>query len=169
MSIGMEYRGGKIAYILQDGEPGYDANVPHGLIMATENSTIIPSWSREEYKNTLVGTGEGYGTGLANTEKIVAQHVSGTGYYAAGMAYEYEADGYTDWFLPSIDEWKLIRENFYVLIDNGVSFPTLLGYWSSSEYSADKVNLAYCNPHLINWAWKCATGSLGYVRPVRRF
>jgi hypothetical protein len=169
MTIAMDYLGGKLAYILQSDDSGYDANVPHGLIMATDNLTIIPPWSRENYKNTLVGTGEGYGTGPANTEKIVAQHVSGTGNYAAGMADEYEADGYTDWFLPSIDEWELIKENYTDLIERGVSFPALIGYWSSSEYSADKVYLAYFNPHSINTGWKNNTGSNGYVRPVRLF
>lgn len=34
LTIGMNYRGGKLAYVLQPGDPGYDVNVPHGLIAA---------------------------------------------------------------------------------------------------------------------------------------
>jgi len=32
--VGSQYQGGVIAYVLQSGDPGYDASTPHGLIAA---------------------------------------------------------------------------------------------------------------------------------------
>jgi hypothetical protein len=37
--VGAEYQGGKIFYILVAGDPGYDANTPHGLIVATSDQS----------------------------------------------------------------------------------------------------------------------------------
>ena len=35
--VGAEYQGGKIFYLLVPGDPGYDVNSPHGLIVATSD------------------------------------------------------------------------------------------------------------------------------------
>lgn len=37
ISVGDEYGGGKVVYILQPGDPGYKADEPHGLIAAKED------------------------------------------------------------------------------------------------------------------------------------
>jgi len=37
LSIGSDYQGGKVAYLLVSGDEGYDANTPHGIIVAPDN------------------------------------------------------------------------------------------------------------------------------------
>jgi hypothetical protein len=40
LAIGDSYQGGSIANILQSGDPGYDANVTHGIIAANINQSL---------------------------------------------------------------------------------------------------------------------------------
>ncbi|HRG75970.1 MAG TPA: putative Ig domain-containing protein, partial [Leptospiraceae bacterium] len=101
--------GGKVAYILQIGDPGYVAGEQRGLIVSlADQITALPIgiiWANPAYQSTLVpgGTGTALGTGFSNTNKIVAQNGAGTT-YAAGLARACTDGGYTDWFLPSRDE-----------------------------------------------------------------
>ena len=37
LSIGTDYQGGKVAYLLVSGDEGYDANTQHGIIVAPDN------------------------------------------------------------------------------------------------------------------------------------
>lgn len=131
MSIGMDYRGGKIAYIFQLGDPGYDANVPHGLIYATSDQSTSIVWiSGGNTQTTSVpgGTFTTLGTGSANTNNIIAQaEAAGNNNettYAAGVARNYNGGGYSDWYLPSKDELNKLYLSGQI---------TSGSYWSSSE------------------------------------
>jgi len=138
LTIGMDYLGGKIAYILQAGDPGYDASVPHGLIAATEDQSLGIVWisgGLTQSTSVLGGTGTALGTGSSNTDNIIAQAVAAGNNtlksYAAGLARAHNGGGYNDWYLPSKDELNKLYLNRVAI----GGFATAC-YWSSSENDA---------------------------------
>ena len=69
-------------------------------------------------------TGEGIGTGYANTSKIVAKSTAGE---AGTVARAFKGGGKTDWYLPSSDELSQMYVNREIIgIGSG-------RYWGSSE------------------------------------
>jgi hypothetical protein len=127
--VGMEYQGGKIAYILQSGEPGYDPKIPHGIIAATSDQGRV-KWNNNDFNSfTAVGaTGTALGTGLTNTNTII-ENQGPSSSHAAGLARAYNGGEYTDWYLPSKDELAKLYLNRVAI----GGFSGSGGYWSSTE------------------------------------
>jgi len=73
VSIGDDALGGKIAYILQSGDPGYIAREQRGLVAASADQSAGIQWGGSE--SDLAGTGYitelSIGSGKSNTETIV--------------------------------------------------------------------------------------------------
>ena len=88
-----------------------------------------------QFGNFIGGTGSGIGTGENNTSIIVSWlNNHGETSKAAQLCYALVYGGYSDWFLPSLDELYYMYENLKCF---GVGSFTDRAYWSSTEYDAN--------------------------------
>jgi hypothetical protein len=157
-SIGDNFRGGKIAYILQSGDPGYNDNVIHGLIAATSDQSSGVEWGC--LLTELPGAdGILLGTGNQNTIDIMAG--CATAGIAARVCGDLVLNGYSDWYLPSRNELTKLYLNRVAV---GGFYSEI--YWSSSE-----------DDYVLAWLVSFSSGSISFaaktnifrVRAVRTF
>jgi hypothetical protein len=138
--IGQSYGGGKIAYILQSGDPGYVDGQTKGLIAANVDQSESIQWWNGSYTDTGA-TAQGMGTGSANTTAIIVSQGETASSYAAGLARAYNGGGYSDWYLPSTDELYQMYLNRAAI--GGFDTNPWGEYWSSTEYVGFYAEYAY--------------------------
>lgn len=126
LKIGHRYQGGVIAYFLVPGDPGYDANIKHGLVATVADISSNAPWQCGG-KTISVPVGTAIGTGNQNTINIMAGcAIEGI---AARLCGDLVQGGYSDWFLPSKDELNKLWINRPAI----GGFATIYThYWSST-------------------------------------
>jgi hypothetical protein len=121
LKIGQNYQGGIIFHI--------DTTGCHGLICAPMDQSRMVNWNKGEAIETNA-IGAEIGTGTTNTKLIVAS--PGDAKCAATLCEDLVLDGYSDWYLPSIDELDLLYKNLYLKQLGNLMWGY---YWSSTEFS----------------------------------
>jgi hypothetical protein len=133
LAIGELHGGGIIADMwTQDG-------VQHGIILALTDQSVGRSWSNVAEKE-VGADARNRADGLANSLAITAQpgHLNS----AAKICLDYSVDGFSDWYLPAIEELERVYENREVInaalavIPGATEVPKSAGYWSSTENGA---------------------------------
>ena len=158
LSIGDTYQGGIIFYL--------DATGCHGLIAAPSDQSTGIQWYNGIYSVTNA-VRDGIGAGEFNTERIIANQL--TGAYAAQICANYQGGNYGDWYLPSKYELNLMYLNIgqgnALGLGNVGNFSSSL-YWSSTELD----NFYVWEQNFgIGFQVSYGKGFTDYVRAVRAF
>lgn len=148
--IGSYYGGGYVFYI--------DGTGQHGLISSSNDQMPGPQWG---CNGTLIGgTSAAIGTGQANTTAIV--NGCSTAGIAARVCDDLVLNGYSDWFLPSLDE--LNQMCVYKNVIGGFNISNC--YWSSTESDA---NSAWMKSFSACGQWPNDKTVVTSIRAIRAF
>ena len=132
--LGEQFGGGVVFHVYRDA-----SGTERGLVVALTNQSEGTAWSN--VSNSSAGA-TSFLNGLPNSNAIIAQ--AGHTNSAAKLCLDYEAGGFTDWYLPAKYELNLLYGNIYTV---NKSLTSISGateifstnnfgyYWSSSEYS----------------------------------
>lgn len=148
--IGMNYQGGKIAYI--------DGTGLHGLIAAPSDQSASAQWG---CVGIYISGADGIIIGSGSQNTIDINNGCNTAGISARIAGDLSLGGYTDWYLPSKDELNQLYLN-KVAIGNFVNGL----YWSSSEATAGS---AYCQFFVVGSTAANLKSTNYNVRAVRSF
>lgn len=125
---GENYGGGLVFYV--------DASKKHGLICASTDQSSSAPFGGESATNA---TATELGSGQANTTSIVNSLGAGN-YYAAGMCDALVLNGYSDWYLPSLQELLTLNTNMKM---KGLGGFSTCDYWSSTESNSSEAWVVY--------------------------
>jgi hypothetical protein len=129
------------------------------------NSMAIPSntiWSPTPLQlvntpATMIGEGDMNMTNITN--------VYGSGSYAASICANSTMGGVSDWYLPNVNEYLVMRENIGPLL----IFTGNFYYWTSQEIDANNAILMLENTDFVTTQTSLSKSSNGRCRCIRKF
>lgn len=130
LSVGDNYQGGIIFYILTNADNGFISGETHGLIAAPVDAG--PTTALGTLFSSYLGTDTLVGLGKSNTEKINS-YIGLSTTRAAALCSSQTTGGYTDWYLPSKNELNKMFQSKSFLSN----FRSNTNYWSSSQSSTN--------------------------------
>jgi hypothetical protein len=154
-TLGQAYGGGYIAYI--------DGTGQHGMIISATDQSLNATWGCQ---GTSIVTQSGVGTGATNTQNILLN--CATRPIAASIAAATTDGGYSDWCLPSLDDWTQICND----VKNGVPNITINNgdyYWTSTQATNNNAQAMRPSTDSNCSGQSQLKNSNNYVRAVRYF
>ena len=118
VAVGQNYGGGIVFYV--------DSTGQHGLVCAPFDQGVS-AWGLNGID--VVGTSRLIGAGALNTSIMVSY-----GICAANLCDTLVLNGYSDWFLPSLDELSLMDANLFAFGLGNFSHNN--DWWSSTQYDS---------------------------------
>ena len=161
--------GGKIFYRSEGGFSMADTGETcHYLEAAPNDLSGTYRWFYESF-STLDNSEEGIGYGRSNTARVTSRPVSN--YPAAQACIAYSSNDRSDWFLPSLNELRMLYNN-RTYVDNISTSEYESEYWSSTTRTT--YTSSYYDAYYINFSGGSVRSVLFYserykVRPVRAF
>lgn len=161
--IGEEFGGGVIFHLWKDAQ-----GVEHGLIVDKTDLGTSQAWSN--ITQTAIGpAAQTNWNGVNNSNAIVGQ--AGHTNSAAALCLNSTNGGQSDWYLPSIQEFNMLWNNYYTVARSltqifGASELSTALYWSSSEFD---LGFAWAFDFFPGDIYASDKSGAHYVRAVRNF
>jgi hypothetical protein len=147
--LGKIYAGGMVFYL--------DGSGLHGLVVTEIDVGYFP-WGCE---GASIPTSPAFGSGAANTAAIIASCAEAN--IAAKVADNLVLNGYSDWFLPSLEELSLVYSNIHLKGLGGLDYAMP---WSSTEVDATQAYVIY---FYNGGGWTMRKGYNRAIRAIRAF
>ena len=147
----------------------YQYDGEHGFVALINDLNDLYIWGCEG-QNLTCGSGitndSNENAGIINTNEIYqcCQENNSAGV----IAYNYEANGFDDWYLPSPHEFQIMYE--VIGVEDNIGNFIMDSYWTSLEAGASTAYDYYVVDHgLITASSTTSKGSERYVRLIRSF
>ncbi len=131
--VGEIFGGGIVFYVYED-----SIGNQHGLIASLNDLSSSCRWG---FPDLTVPNCNSTWDGASNTLAYIA--AGGKPYFAVGLCASYSYDGFSDWYMPSIDEFNLLFNQRYIInkVLDQDNDPQTNGiaqryYWSSTQQTA---------------------------------